>query len=244
MLLVLVLVLLLARARLVVLLLILARARLGGRAGLGASAGSKGLRESGVSGLSAGAHELGLGLGANARRLADGLGLHLGVDGGRDGGGLGLGADFRRGAGGLALGADARRGADSLGLGADARRGTGGLGLGASLDRLLGFGVVLVLHLGCHGRTVAGLLENLEVDLDASILTLDRLGVEVPAAVVASGAGVEGSGLIVGEEVVLDGEAGISFGAFVALLLRGGRSQDATTVLAVVDVWIKCQRMC
>lgn len=233
MLLVLVLVLLLARARLIVLLLVLARARLGSRAGLGVSAGSKGLGESGVSGLSAGAHGLGLGLGlsANARRLADGLGLHLGVDSGRDGGGLGLGADFRRGTGGLALRADARRGADSLGL-------------GASLDRLLGLGVVLMLHLGCHGRTVAGLLKNLEVNLDASILTLDRLGVEVPAAVVASGASVEGGGLVVGEEVVLDGEAGISFGAFVALLLRGGRSQDATTLLAVVDVWMKCQRLC
>lgn len=231
MLLVLILVLLLARARLIVLLLVLARARLGSRAGLGVSAGSKGLGKSGVSGLSAGAHGLGLGLSANARRLVDGLGLHLGVDSGRDGGGLGLGADFRRGTGGLGLRADARRGADSLGL-------------GASLDRLLGLGAVLVLHLGCHGRTVAGLLENLEVDLDASILTLDRFGVEVPAAVVASGAGVEGSGLIAGEEVVLDGESGISFGAFVALLLRGGRSQDATTVLAVVDVWMKCQRLC
>ena len=37
--------------------------------------------------------------------------------------------------------------------------------------------------------------------------------------------------------VVLDGEASIGFGAFVALLLRGGRGQDAAAVLVVVDVW-------
>jgi hypothetical protein len=101
-----------------------------------------------------------------------------------------------------------------------------------------------VLHLGLLGRAVAGLRDKLEVDLDASILALDRLGVEVPTAVVTGGAGVEGGRLSVGEEVVLDGEASIGFGAFVALLLRGGRSQDAAAVLVVVDVWMKCQWIC
>jgi hypothetical protein len=100
-----------------------------------------------------------------------------------------------------------------------------------------------VLHLGLHGRAVAGLRDELEVDLDAGVLALDRLGVEVPAAVVAGGAGVEGGRLGVGEVVVLDGEASIGFGAFVALLLRGGRGQDAAAVLVVVDVWMKCQWM-
>jgi hypothetical protein len=101
-----------------------------------------------------------------------------------------------------------------------------------------------VCHLGLHGRAVAGLRDKLEVDLDASILALDRLGVEVPTAVVTGGAGVEGGRLSVGEEVVLDGESSIGFGAFVALLLRGGRSQDAAAVLVVVDVWMKRQWMC
>jgi len=195
----------------------LARASFGSWAALGASAGGKGLGGSGVDGGSADAH--GLRPGANAGGgLADGLGLDLVVDRERNAGGLDLGAD--------------------------ARRSAGGLGLGASLDRLLGLGVVFVLHLGRHGRAVAGLLEDLEVDLDASILALDRLGVEVPAAVVTGGAGVEGGGFLVGEKVVLDGEAGISFGAFVALLLRGGRGQNAAAVLAVVNVWMECQRMC
>ena len=94
-----------------------------------------------------------------------------------------------------------------------------------------------MFHLGLVGRAVAGLRDDLEVDLDASILALDRLGVEVPAAVVTGGAGVEGGRLSVGEVVVLDGEASIGFGAFVALLLRGGRGQNAAAVLVVVDVW-------
>jgi hypothetical protein len=101
-----------------------------------------------------------------------------------------------------------------------------------------------VCHLGLHGRAVAGLRDKLEVDLDASILALDGLGVEVPTAVITGGAGVEGGRLSVGEEVVLDVEASIGFGAFVALLLRGGRSQDAAAVLVVVDVWMKSQWMC
>jgi hypothetical protein len=95
-----------------------------------------------------------------------------------------------------------------------------------------------------HGRAVAGLGDDLKVDLDAGVLALDRLGVEVPAAVVTGGTGVEGGRLAVGEVVVLDGEASIGFGAFVALLLRGGRGQDAAAVLVVVDVWMKCQWMC
>jgi hypothetical protein len=271
------------------LLALLARARLVSRAGLGASAGSKGLGESGVSGLGADAH--GLGLGA-ARRLLDGLGLdlevrlldslgldlgvrllddlgvwllddlgvrllddlglNLGLDlgvrlfdglgldlvgaGGRGAGGLDFSADaLVRLAGGLGLGVGGRRDAGGLDLGADARR--GGLGLGDDGGRLLGLGVVLVFHLGLVGRAVPGLRDDLEVDLDASILALDRLGIEVPAAVVTGGAGVEGGRLAVGEVVVLDGEASIGFGAFVALLLRGGRGQDAAAVLVVVDVW-------
>ena len=47
-----------------------------------------------------------------------------------------------------------------------------------------------------------------------------------------------------GKVVVLDGEASIGFGAFVALLLRGGRGQDAAAVLVVVDVWMRCQWVC
>jgi len=176
-----------------------------------------------------------VGMGASAGDI--GLG-GSGVDG--------RGADAH---GGLGLGANAVRlavrltGGHGL-LGVDRRRGAGGLDLGAGLDRLFGLGVVLVLHLRGHGRAVAGLLDDLEVDLDASILALDELGVEVPAAMVAGGASVEGGGLLVGEKVVADGEAGISWGALVALLLRGGRGQDAAAVLVVVDVWTKCQWLC
>lgn len=64
---------------------------------------------------------------------------------------------------------------------------------------------------------------------------LDLPGVDVPPAVVAGWAGPEGGGAVVGECAVLDGEASVRFGADVALLLRGGRGEDAAAVLAVGD---------
>lgn len=82
---------------------------------------------------------------------------------------------------------------------------------------------------------VARLSVDLEPNLDALVLVLHRLGVDVPAAVVAGGAGPEGGGAVVGEVAVLDVEATVGFGANVALLLRGRGSQDAAAVLAVPD---------
>lgn len=82
---------------------------------------------------------------------------------------------------------------------------------------------------------VARLSVDLEPNLDALVLVLHRLGVDVPAAVVAGGAGPEGGGAVVGEVAVLDVEAAVGFGANVALLLRGRGSQDAAAVLAVPD---------
>jgi hypothetical protein len=76
---------------------------------------------------------------------------------------------------------------------------------------------------------------DLEPDLDALVLVLHGLGVDVPAAVVAGGAGPEDLGAVVGEVAVLDVEAAVGFGANVALLLRGRGSQDAAAVLAVPD---------
>ena len=82
---------------------------------------------------------------------------------------------------------------------------------------------------------VARLSVDLEPNLDALVLVLHRLGVDVPAAVVAGGAGPEGGGAVVGEVAALDVEAAVGFGANVALLLRGRGSQDAAAVLAVPD---------
>lgn len=82
---------------------------------------------------------------------------------------------------------------------------------------------------------VARLSVDLEPDLDALVLVLHGLGVDVPAAVVAGGAGPEGGGAVVGEVAALDVEAAVGFGANVALLLRGRRSQDAAAVPAVPD---------
>lgn len=82
---------------------------------------------------------------------------------------------------------------------------------------------------------VARLSVDLEPDLDALVLVLHGLGVDVPAAVVAGGAGPEGGGSIVGEVAALDVEAAVGFGANVALLLRSRGSQDAAAVLAVPD---------
>lgn len=64
---------------------------------------------------------------------------------------------------------------------------------------------------------------------------LDLLGVDVPAAVVAGRAGPEGGGAVMSEVAVLDGEASVRFGADVALLLRGGRGEDAAAVFDVGD---------
>ena len=82
---------------------------------------------------------------------------------------------------------------------------------------------------------VARLGVDLEPNLDALVLVLHGLGVDVPAAVVAGRAGPEGGGAVVGEVAVLDVEATVGFGANVALLLRGRGSQDAAAVLAVPD---------
>lgn len=82
---------------------------------------------------------------------------------------------------------------------------------------------------------VARLSVDLEPNLDALVLVLHRLGVDVPAAVVAGGAGPEGGGAVVGEIAALDVEAAVGFGANVALLLRGRGCQDAAAVLAVPD---------
>jgi hypothetical protein len=101
-------------------------------------------------------------------------------------------------------------------------------GSGHVVFRRLGFAVVAV-------STVARLSVDLEPDLDALVLVLHRLGVDVPAAVVASGAGPEDLRAVVGEVAVLDIEAAVGFGANVALLLRGRRGQDAAAVLAVPD---------
>lgn len=85
--------------------------------------------------------------------------------------------------------------------------------------------------------TVARLSVDLEPDLDACVLVLDGLGVEVPATVVAGRAGPEGGRAVVAEVAVRDVESGVGLGANIALLLRGGRSEDAAAVLAVVDAW-------
>lgn len=82
---------------------------------------------------------------------------------------------------------------------------------------------------------VARLGVDLKPDLDALVLVLHGLGVDVPAAVVAGGASPEDLRAVVGEVAVLDVEAAVRFGANVALLLRGRGSQDATAVLAIPD---------
>jgi hypothetical protein len=70
---------------------------------------------------------------------------------------------------------------------------------------------------------------------------LDGLGVDVPAAVVAGGAGPEDGGAVVSEVTVADVKARIRLRSDVALLLGGRRSEDAASVLAVVDAWETCQ---
>ena len=95
-------------------------------------------------------------------------------------------------------------------------------------------GLVAVLDVAAVGA-VARQSVNLEPDLDALVLVLHRLGVDVPAAVVSSGAGPEGGRAVVGEVAVHDVEAAVGFGPNVALLLRGWGSQDAAAVLAVPD---------
>ena len=101
-------------------------------------------------------------------------------------------------------------------------------GSGHVVSRRLGFAVATV-------STVARLGVDLEPDLDALVLVLHGLGVDVPAAVVAGGAGPESGGAVVGEVASLDVEAAVGFGANVALLLRGRGSQDAAAVLAIPD---------
>jgi len=102
------------------------------------------------------------------------------------------------------------------------------VGLAAAVLVRVGFTVAAV-------AAVARLSVDLEPDLDALVLVLHRLGVDVPAAVVAGGAGPESGGAVVGEVAALDVEAAVWFGANVALLLRGWGSQDAAAVLAVPD---------
>ena len=110
------------------------------------------------------------------------------------------------------------------------------LGLVVLAVILLASTVLVIVVLGMIlVATVARLSVDLEPNLDAGVLVLHGLGVEVPAAVVAGGAGPEGGGAVVGEVAALNVEAAVGFGANVALLLRGRGSQDAAAVLAVPD---------
>lgn len=102
-----------------------------------------------------------------------------------------------------------------------------------TLIRLVAVLVLFVLLI----TAVAGLRIDLKPDLDAGVLVLDRLKVDVLAAVVASGAGPESGRAVIGELAALNVETGVGFGANIALLLRGGRCQDAATVLAIVNAW-------
>lgn len=100
------------------------------------------------------------------------------------------------------------------------------------------FAAAVLVRVGFAVATVAAVARlsvDLEPDLDALVLVLHRLGVDVPTAVVAGGAGPEGGCSVVGEVAALDVEAAVGFGANVALLLRGRGSQDAAAVLAVPD---------
>jgi hypothetical protein len=147
-------------------------------------------------------------------RLADlGRGGWLGADLGRGGC---IGADLGRSG---RLGANLGRGGRldvRVDFGVDGL--SGGLGLGVSL----GFGVSLGLGASLGSVAVAAVARlsvDLEPDLDALVLVLDGLGVDVPASVVAGGAGPESGGAVVGKVAVLDVEARIGLGADVALLL-------------------------
>jgi hypothetical protein len=157
-------------------------------------------------------------------RLADlGRGGWLGADLGRGGC---IGADLGRSG---RLGANLGRGGRldvRVDFGVDGL--SGGLGLGVSLGFgvSLGLGASLELAGGLRPgaslgsvAAVARLIVDLEPDLDALVLVLDGLGVDVPASVVAGGAGPESGGAVVGKVAVLDVEARIGLGADVALLL-------------------------
>jgi hypothetical protein len=158
-----------------------------------------------------------------------GLGAHLGLR--RLSGDLGAGLGLR-GRSGCRARSGLRGHGSLLGLSAGGLRGLSGLAVIA---------VVLLAPTGLVGMvlvaTVARLGVDLEPDLDAFVLVLHRLGVDVPATVVASGAGPECGRAVVGKVAAVDVEAAVRFRANVALLLRGRRSQDAAAVLAVVDAW-------
>lgn len=75
-------------------------------------------------------------------------------------------------------------------------------------------------------------------DWRAAWLALDRLGVDVVAAVLARRARVEGCLVFVGQRAVAaDGEALGSGSADVALELGGGRGEDAAAAVDVGDSW-------
>jgi hypothetical protein len=184
----------------------------------------------------------GLGLGAHLglRRLSGRLGAGFGL---RRLGGLGAGLGLR-GRSGCRARSGLRGHGGLLGLSAGGLRGLSGLGTRLRLGGLSGLAVIAVVLLAPTGligmvlvATVARLGVDLEPDLDAFVLVLHRLGVDVPATVVASGAGPECGRAVVGKVAAVDVEAAVRFGANVALLLRGRRSQDAAAVLAVVDAW-------
>jgi hypothetical protein len=162
-------------------------------------------------GLAAVAAVAGLVLGSLGRLADLGRGGWLGADLGRGGC---IGADLGRSG---RLGANLGRGGRldvRVDFGVDGL--SGGLGLGASLE--LAGGLRPGASLGSVAA-VARLSVDLEPDLDALVLVLDGLGVDVPASVVAGGAGPESGGAVVGKVAVLDVEARIGLGADVALLL-------------------------
>ena len=75
---------------------------------------------------------------------------------------------------------------------------------------------------------------SLQPDRHALVLTLDRLQVDVPAAVVSSRARVEGVVALVGDgAVAAHREALGRRSTFIALLLRCGWSEDAATAVGV-----------
>lgn len=99
----------------------------------------------------------------------------------------------------------------------------------------LGLVAVLLVRLAAAAVTVRGV--DLQPDFHAGILVFNRLGVQVPAAVVTSGAGPESGRAVVGKVSIFDAEAGVRLGTNIALLLRGGWGQDAAAVFAVVEAW-------